>query len=844
MRIVRYSYRTLAFAALSRAFIMRRFLVNTKAPASAAEAVIGTAKPAASLRAATTATAAVSIPAIVQDSSPDQAVATPSTSSLTTTVTSQLPPNASFAEQLKASELPSGMDKYISWQAGESIPYSVVVSTFEEVSQRSGRLDKEALLTRLFRCVLATTPADLEAVVYITFNQVHPVYDGLELGVGDSLLVKAICEATGRKKDAVEEDYEREGDLGVVALASRSSQKTLSFVAKPKPLTASAVLEQFRNITSIKGDKAQARKVEVIKNLLVKCQGQEAKYIVRALQGKLRIGLAEQTVLVSLSHAFLDAQQQVKAAASMESDELVDCSESESESVSGGKKSRKTQKKTKKAVAVAVEEEDSPSSASAGDVEEMGLQDLLSRVSEAETPEGRLLRLYLTGSSRLPRDKAYEAAEQAVKRAFSECPNLTLLLAALSSYPIYQLYTHCKLHIGIPVAPMLAKPTKAVAEVLSRLSGLAFTMEYKYDGERAQVHLLEDGTVKIFSRNSEDNTEKYPDLRQVVRDSRTEHVTSAIIDAEVVAYDREKGQLLPFQILSTRKRKQGEGEEEQKVKVILQAFDLLYLNGQSVLRESLRTRRALLRKAFSHTEAFLHFASGADHVEDGDTAPIETFLTEACASMCEGLMVKTLDDRATYEPSKRSLNWLKLKKDYITGMGVCDSVDLVPIGGYLGRGKRVNTYGAYLMACYDPDRDEYQSVCKVGTGFKDEDLERLTNQLRGSALIPSKKKPVNFNVSEALYPDDWFEAGSIVWEIQAADLSRSSVHRGGLGRLDGEGRGIGLRFPRFLRERDDKRAELATTSEQIVDMFFSQATIEGNGKAKEGGDDDEEDEGI
>lgn len=812
---------------------MRRFLVNTKAPTSAAEAVIGSAKPPASVRAAAQAGAAsVSILAPVQE-----AVVASSTSSLPTTATtpSQIPPCSSFAEQLKISELPSGMDKYISWQVGESIPYSAVVSTFEEVAQRSGRLDKEALLTRLFRCVLATTPADLEAVVYITFNQVHPVYDGLELGVGDSLLVKAICEATGRKKDAVEEDYEREGDLGVVALASRSSQKTLSFVAKPKPLTASAVLEQFRNITSIKGDKAQARKVEVIKNLLVKCQGQEAKYIVRALQGKLRIGLAEQTVLVSLSHAFLDAQQQYKVA-STESDELLDSSESESESVSG-KKGKKI-KKTKKVVP-----DDSPSSASVEDVEEMGLQDLLSRVSEAETPESRLLRLHLTGSSRLPREKAYEAAEQAVKRAFSECPNLTLLLAALSSYPIYQLYTHCKLHIGIPVAPMLAKPTKAVAEVLSRLSGLAFTMEYKYDGERAQVHLLEDGTVKIFSRNSEDNTEKYPDLRQIVHDSRTEHVTSAIIDAEVVAYDREKGQLLPFQILSTRKRKQGEGEEEQKVKVILQAFDLLYLNGQSVLRESLRTRRALLRKAFSHTEALLHFASGADHVENGDTAPIETFLTEACASMCEGLMVKTLDDRATYEPSKRSLNWLKLKKDYITGMGVCDSVDLVPIGGYLGRGKRVNTYGAYLMACYDPDRDEYQSVCKVGTGFKDEDLERLTNQLRGSALIPSKKKPVNFNVSEALYPDDWFEAGSIVWEIQAADLSRSSVHRGGIGRLEGEGRGIGLRFPRFLRERDDKRAELATTSEQIVDMFFSQATIEGNGKAKDG-DDDDDDEGI
>lgn len=215
-------------------------------------------------------------------------------------------------------------------------------------------------------------------------------------------------------------------------------------------------------------------------------------------------------------------------------------------------------------------------------------------------------------------------------------------------------------------------------------------------------------------------------------------------------------------------------------------------------------------------------------------------------------MVKTLDDNASYEPSKRSLNWLKLKKDYIDGMGVCDSVDLVVLGGYLGRGKRVNTYGAYLMACYDPESDEYQSVCKVGTGFKDEDLARLYEQMK-KHVIPSKKRPTNYNAGDALEPDDWFHA-AVVWELQAADLSRSSVHRGGVGNRQlsghvdnraGEGniRGIGLRFPRYLRDRPDKRPDDATSSEQIVDMFFSQSGIEGgDGAALE--DDDDDFEGI
>lgn len=192
----------------------------------------------------------------------------------------------------------------ITWKAGESIPYLALVNTFEAISKVGGRLDKESLFCKLFRAIISTTPGELDAIVYLASNSVGPAYEGLELGIGDSLLVKAVCEATGRKKDAVEEDYEKEGDLGTVALLSRNSQKTLSFAMKPKPLLAVHVLEMLRAITRTKGERAQGRKVEIIKGIMVKCQGSEAKYIVRALQGKLRIGTAEQTVLVALAHSF------------------------------------------------------------------------------------------------------------------------------------------------------------------------------------------------------------------------------------------------------------------------------------------------------------------------------------------------------------------------------------------------------------------------------------------------------------------------------------------------------------------------------------------------------------
>lgn len=327
-----------------------------------------------------------------------------------------------------------------------------------------------------------------------------------------------------------------------------------------------------------------------------------------------------------------------------------------------------------------------------------------------------------------------------------------------------------------------------------------------------------------------------------------------------MAYDREKGCLLPFQVLSTRKRKVDDinangntldsnatmeqvilNSDNQKVKIILQVFDCLYLNNKSLLYETLKFRRSVARSCFKHVEGYFHLASGCDHVENGDTAPIEAFMTEACNAMCEGLMVKTLTSNATYEPSKRSLNWLKLKKDYINGMGVCDSVDLVVMGGYPGHGKRTNVYGAYLMGCYDADNDEFQSLCKVGTGFSDEDLKMLNDRMnKEDTLIENNKKPYNFLVGDMLITSDiqWFRPIQ-VWELQAADLSLSSVHRGGIHKLTAEkgDRGIGLRFPRFLRVRDDKKAEQATNVDQILDMYYSQG---GTNTATDQNDDDDD----
>ena len=243
-------------------------------------------------------------------------------------------------------------------------------------------------------------------------------------------------------------------------------------------------------------------------------------------------------------------------------------------------------------------------------------------------------------------------------------------------------------------------------------------------------------------------------------------------------------------------------------------------------------------KHFAPVEGKFQYAKSLDFVEDGDTTALEQFLDTAVKGQCEGLMVKTMDD--VYEPSRRSLNWLKLKKDYLEGLG--DSFDLVPLGAYFGKGKRTGVYGAYLLACYDEESEEFQSVCKIGTGFSDEDLQSLPAQLNEHKI---DSKSSQYNVADGLECDVWFDAVR-VWEIKAADLSKSSLHRGAVGKTGEAGRGIGLRFPRYERTREDKKPEQATTSDQILDFYYNQDTVKG--QQKNGGDggngDDDDDDGI
>lgn len=373
--------------------------------------------------------------------------------------------------------------------------------------------------------------------------------------------------------------------------------------------------------------------------------------------------------------------------------------------------------------------------------------------------------------------------------------------------------------------PMLAKATTGIDIILKRFEGIKFTCEYKYDGFRGQIHYQRQDPLNsnqsktsIFSRNLENMTGTYPDAVKYIEENAPKGVDNFIIDCEIVPFDPVNNLIQPFQMLTTRSRKNVKIEDIE-VQICLFFFDILYLNDQrDVIKMTFEQRRKLMKDTFVEDKGKLQFAISQDAERFED---IEGFLKSSINDSCEGLMIKTLEDNSTYHPSKRSFNWLKLKKDYLES-SIGDSLDLVVVGADYGKGKRTGMYGSFLFACYEEDTEVFQTVVKAGTGFSDEELKFLYDKLHGLEIDTCDKR-VRFKEKNI---DTWF-APKIVLEIKAADLTVSPVYMAAMNEIE-HNKGISLRFPRFIRVRDDKNPEDSTTSDRIAEMYKNQQSVSQN----------------
>jgi DNA ligase-1 len=344
-------------------------------------------------------------------------------------------------------------------------------------------------------------------------------------------------------------------------------------------------------------------------------------------------------------------------------------------------------------------------------------------------------------------------------------------------------------------------------EILEKLGGKA-AAEYKYDGLRAQAHIGRNG-VHLFSRRLENITDQFPDVAKNLRESVK--ADEAIVEGECVAVDPQTGDMLPFQVISQRRGRKFDIEKmSEEVPITLFLFDLLYVQGRDMTNTPYPERRRTL----------IQITTNSDHVRISeqfmvnDSERIEELMNQAVATGCEGLVIKSISKESIYQAGARGWLWIKYKRSYKAE--VQDTVDLVPVGAFAGRGRRAGGYGALLMAAYNSKEDTFETLCKLGSGFTDEDLANLPKTM--TPYVISKEHP---RVNSLMTPDIWF-VPAIVLEVAADEITLSPLHTCGRGTIRPNS-GLALRFPRFTGNwRRDKSAEDATSSQEALEMYQKQ----------------------
>ena len=358
-----------------------------------------------------------------------------------------------------------------------------------------------------------------------------------------------------------------------------------------------------------------------------------------------------------------------------------------------------------------------------------------------------------------------------------------------------------------PIRPMLADRVKSEREAIEKM-GEQFAAEYKLDGERVQLH-IEGKKVMLFSRSLENISSYYPDIIEKVPNNI--QADNIILEAEAVAINEDTGEFLPFQELMHRRRKYKIEKAVTEYPITVNFFDVLYCNGKSCLELDYKGRRERLER-YVKEDSFSRYIPMSVLKDEGG---IEEFMENSINSGSEGLMLKMLD--RPYQAGSRGSHWLKLKREYRNELG--DSLDLVVIGGFFGKGRRTGNYGTLLLAAYNEDEDVFPSICKVGTGFSDESLDQLYQILHPKVSI--KKNPRIISEMEA---DVWFEP-ELVIEVVASEITISPIHKAAWDEIRRDS-GLALRFPKFTGKiRVEKTVEDASTDEEVVALYKMQKKV-------------------
>jgi DNA ligase-1 len=575
--------------------------------------------------------------------------------------------------------------------------FARVVEVYDRIEATTKRLEMTSLLVDLLR---STPREDLDKVVYLTQGRIHPDYLGIELGLAEKMVIRVLAHATGLDEDRVEKLWKEKGDLGLVAEEAIGARRQKPL--ESKPLTVAKVHANLDAIARESGEGSQDRKIRLLSDLLSNASPRESKYIVRMVVGKMRLGVADMTIVDAMAATF-----------------------------------------------------------------------------------------------------ATKADRDRVERAYNVSSDLGEVARVLASKGIDGLDS-IRLKLFRPIRAMLAERLETLEEILRRLGKCA--LEYKYDGLRVQAH-VSPKRIELFSRHLENITVQFPEVVERLRSAIKGR--EAIVEGEAVPVDPNTGEFLPFQEVSRRRGRKTDLERMAKeFPVTLFTFDCLLRGDEDLTAHPYRERRKALESILQPNDG-IRWAT----VRIMDSAKeAESFFDEALQAGCEGLMAKALE--STYDAGARGFQWIKFKKEYSAALS--DTIDLVVIGAFAGRGKRAGTYGALLMAAYDEQADVFRTTCKLGTGFDDETLRTIPERLK-----PWRRDRPPARVESKLEADVWFEP-QIVLEVRGAELTVSPIHTAAWGTIR-PGAGLAIRFPRFTGKwRDDKGPEDATTITELLEMYRAQ----------------------
>ena len=574
--------------------------------------------------------------------------------------------------------------------------FNEVAEYFASIEQTSSRLSMTELFAELLE---RATVQEARIICDLALGQLHPPYIGTQFNVAEKNSIKVVAELIHISVEQASHLLKKEGDIGL--LLEQGNWKV------SKDLSVIAVYDRLCAIEKIAGVGSQEEKNQQIASLLQSVEPSAAKYIIRIIVGKLRLGFSDMTIVDALSW------MQV------------------------GNKS---------------------------------LRDI-------------------------------------VENAYNICADIGLIAQTLKEQGIEAL-KKMQIQIGIPILPAAAERLPTAKAIIEKLGPCV--AEPKLDGFRLQIHVDNTGSepkIAFFSRNLSDMSHMFPDIKKAAMQLP---VKTIICEGEAIVYDADTESFLPFQETVKRKRKHNVEQAAQDMPLQVFVFDLLYLNGNSLLNNTLKERRRQLTTLFAQSASSIIKSIEERHFTTADD--LEAYFNQNISAGLEGLVVKRED--SLYQPGKRNFNWIKLKRQEEGHLD--DTIDCVILGYYSGSGKRASFgIGAFLVGVYNHQEDLFETVAKVGTGLKDADWKELKKKCDA---LQSKTQPHNVVCNKAVMPDVWCYP-EMVCMIRADEITLSPVHTAGKTEKQ---LGFALRFPRFMGYREDKSATESTGITELSSMYKEQ----------------------